>query len=127
MGTPISGKDGKVTVNATDIGDVTKWTLDESSNNPAYASNSTSGSKKRVAGVKDSSGTIEYELDTAAAEPLTVGATATLKLYINATKYYSVPAIIDSIGTVCDVDTGAIVAHSAKFSGNGAITPPSLP
>ena len=127
MGTPISGKNGKVTVASTDIGDVTKWSLDLESNNPAYASNSTSGVKKRVAGVKDSSGSIEYKLDSAAALPLAAGDTVTLKLYINASKYYQGDVIIDKVGVVTDIDTGEIVAQTAQFSGNGAWTPPSLP
>ena len=92
----ISGKSGKVLIGATTLAHITNWSLATVSRNPAYASSATGGYKKRVAGVKEASGTIAFKLDLA--DPLTddftEGAEVTLLLYLDAAKFYSVPAVI---------------------------------
>lgn len=117
----ISGKDGKVIQGSTDITDTLGWTINKMSNNPAYASNATAGVKKRVAGVKDSNGTFTYAYQ-GAAEEITEGSSYTLKLYLNATKFYTVAAVIDSISANVDINDGGIVSYTANWSGNGAVT-----
>ncbi len=123
----ISGKDGKVMIGATTLADITFWTLATASNNPAYASSATSGHKKRVAGVKDASGSIQGKLDVA--DPVTddfdEGDAVTLLLYIDATRFYSVPAIIDSINFEVDIDTGEVIGWTADYSADGAWTKPT--
>jgi hypothetical protein len=39
----ISGKDGKVLIGAVALADITRWTFNATSANPAYASSSTAG------------------------------------------------------------------------------------
>lgn len=126
-GLGISGKDGDVKIGATSICEIRKWSFNPKSNNPSYASNKTSGYKRRVPGVKDGSGTLEGAWDpaTPAVSVIDVGTEVTLLLYINATQNYSVPSVIDSFKLDVDVDEGEIVSWTADFSTNGAWTNPS--
>ena len=48
-----------------------------------------------------------------------------LLLYIDATRFYSVPAIIDSINFEVDIDTGEVVGWTADYSADGAWTKPT--
>lgn len=122
-----SGKDGKVLAGATQLAEITKWTFNPKSNNPAWASSDSAGYKKRVAGVKDGGGSIEGKFDSSSKFYTLVaeGDEVTLKLYLDATRYYSVPAIIDDYSLTVDMDTGDVVGWSANFSTNGAWTEPA--
>ncbi|MGE3406806.1 MAG: hypothetical protein AB7I37_08335 [Pirellulales bacterium] len=119
-----SGKDGKVLIGGTSLADITHWSLRTLSHNSAYASSSTGGHKKRVPGIKDASGTIAFKLNTS--DPITddfdEGSSVTLLLHLDATRYYSVPAVIDAIRLEVDIDSGQVVGGVAEFSGNGAWT-----
>lgn len=125
----ISGKNGKVNDGTSDIVEVTGWTLHTESNNVAYASSSTAGYRKRVAGVRDGGGRVEGKLDATASSAITdvldVGDELTLKLYVDATHFYSVPAVIDTLDVEVDVDTGQPVGWRGEFSTNGAWTEPT--
>jgi hypothetical protein len=123
----ISGKGGKAQIGSTDISEITKWSFNPTSNNSAWASSDTSGYKKRVAGVKDGSGSIEGVFDEEDEIYLTFepGDSITLKLYIDASKYYSVPSLIDSFSIEVDLNDGEVVGWSADFSINGAWTKPT--
>jgi hypothetical protein len=122
-----SGKDGKVMIGAAAIADVTKWTLRTTSNNVAYASSSTGGFRRRVAGVKDGSGTIAFKLDVE--DPITdeleEGDAVTLLLYLDDSRHYSVPAVIDALQWEVDIDRGEIIGGTAEFSIDGAWTKPT--
>lgn len=133
-----SGKGGKVKVGSTAIAEVTKWNFKPTSNNPSWGSSSSNGYKKRVAGVKDGSGSFDVKIDRSSLFLATVkeGDEVTLNLYLethfdNATppvedsKYYIVPAIIDSVDVNVDVDNGEPVSATIEFSSNGAWTNPS--
>lgn len=123
----ISGKDGKIEIDSTQLADITSWTLNTTSNNAAYASSSTSGYKKRVPGVKDGSGSVQGKLDIS--DPITddfeEGSAVTLKLYIDATRFYSVPAVIDSLAIDVDIDNGDVVPFTANYSTDGAWSKPT--
>jgi hypothetical protein len=123
----VSGKDGKVMIGAAMIADVTKWTLRTAAGNVAYASSSTAGFRRRVGGVKDGHGTIAFKLDVA--DPITdrldEGDSVTLLLYLDASRHYTVPAVVDSLQWEVDVDRGEIVGGVAEFSIDGAWTKPS--
>lgn len=123
----ISGKNGQVKIGATTLADVTQWTLQKLSNNPSYASSSTAGHKKRVAGVKDARGVVQMKFNDAAAAGLDEGDSVTLLLYVDATHFYSVPALVDSYRVDVDINTGEIVGATAEFSANGAWTEPTFP
>ncbi len=123
----ISGKDGKVMIGAAALAEITDWTFHTTSVNHAYASSSTGGFRRRVAGVKDGSGSIGFKLDPAA--PITddfdEGSAVTLLLYLDATHFYSVPAMIDSIQLAVDISSGDVLGGTAQFSATGAWTKPS--
>jgi hypothetical protein len=123
-----TGKDGKVFVGASEVTEITKWSLKLSSNNPDYSSSSTAGYRARRAGNKDSSGSFEFKVDVDGAPQFTLfgpGDEVTLKLRLMTGKEYTVPAIIDDIDIDCDVDGAGIVTGVAAFSGTGAVTEPN--
>lgn len=122
-----SGKDGKVLIGATPLASITHWSFRTFANNPAHASSATGGVKTRDPGVKDASGEVTFLLDFT--DPITdqleEGALVTLKLYLDATRFYSVPAIIDVIEFAdIDIDDGRTIGGTAKFSGTGPIVKP---
>jgi len=124
-----SGKDGKVEVDSSEVAEVLAWQLTTTSNNPAHASSSTQGAKTRNAGVKDARGSIQFKLDFS--NPITdqfdEGTKATLKLYLDATRFFTVPAIIDQIvWDDVDVNDGETIGGTANFSGTGPITKPAF-
>lgn len=123
----VSGKDGKVMIGVATIADVTKWSLRTMSNNVAYASSSTAGFRRRVGGVKDGSGTIAFKLDVG--DPITnrlnEGDAVTLLLYLDGTRHYTVPAVIDALQLEVDIDRGDILGGVAEFSIDGAWTKPA--
>lgn len=125
--TTISGKNGKVMVGAAALAEITDWTLHTTSRNHAYASSSTGGYRRRVAGVKEASGTIGFKLDVSSAITNTFdeGSSVTLLLHLDATHFYTVPAIIDSLRLAVDISAGDVLSGTAAFSSNGAWTKPT--
>jgi len=122
-----SGKDGMVYSGDTKIAQITKWSLTCTSKNPEYSSSDAPGQTTRVAGVKDAKGSFEFKCDDTSPAYSTIqnGGTYTLKLYLNATKYLTVPAIIDDEKFDVDISGGETVSGSASFSQTAAITRPS--
>lgn len=123
----ISGKDGKVKLGSATLADITHWKFRTTAGLAAYASSATGGYKRRVAGIKDGGGTLEGKLDPghAVSDDFEEGAAVTLLLYIDATRFYSVPAIIETFRLEVDIDRGDIVGWQADFSTNGAWTKPN--
>jgi len=123
----ISGKNGKVLIGGTPLAEITDWTFHATSVNHAYASSSTGGYRRRVAGVKDGAGSIGFKLDPAS--PITddfdEGSSVTLLLYLDATHYYTVPALIDAIQLAVDISSGDVLGGTATFSANGQWTKPN--
>lgn len=121
-----SGKDGKVMIGATDLAHITSWSFNPVSNNPSWASSSTAGFKARVAGIRDGSGTIEgkYDKTDPIDDRIREGDCVTLLLFQDATRKFTVPAIIDGMSFEQDMDDGDVVTWSADFSSTGAFTYP---
>ncbi len=128
-GAGFSGKDGTVKIASTDVAEIRNWKFNPKSNNPRYASNKTSGYKRTVAGVKEGSGSMsgawDHSIDFLAV--VDVGTAVTLKLYTDATHFFSVPSVIDDCSINVDVDNGEIVSWDSNFSTNGAWTNPASP
>ncbi len=122
-----TGDDGKVLIGSTPLADITAWSLETTTRSVAYASSATGGYRKRLAGVKEGRGRIQFKLDVA--NPLTnqfdEGSAVTLLLYLDATRFYSVPAVIDSIQIQVDIDGGELIGGQADFSTDGAWTKPT--
>lgn len=115
----ISGKDGQV----NDFDDITGWSINVTSNNSAYASSSTAGWKKRVAGVRDWSGSFSGKFNDVL--PVAEGEEVALTLALDDTDSFSGTAVIDQISLQVDVDNGDVVGFTANFSGSGELTSPA--
>jgi len=122
-----SGKDGKVLAGATQVAEITGWSLNPTANNPSWGSSSVPGFKQRVAGVRDATGSFDYKYDVSSRVHATLkeGDTVTLNLYFNATDYIIVPAVIDAMTFEVDVSDGEVHGGTCSFSQTAAITYPS--
>lgn len=120
----VSGQYGKIMIGASTLAECTKWTWNEEVVDSAYASCSTSGNRSRVAGTKDSTGTLEGILDPSddIHNYILAGDHVTLKLYYTATKYHSVPAQINKIGQEVDIEEGNVIRWTADFGQTAAPT-----
>ena len=119
---PISGKDGSVEVDGSAVLESRKWTLKRTSDNKEYASTETGGNKKRVAGIKDWSGSIDCYAPEGADVTISEGQAITVTLKKDATHSYAGPAIVDDIDVETDIEGGELTGVSIAFSGNGALT-----
>lgn len=124
---PISGKSGKVLIGATAVAEVTKWRFDKEAFARRYASSATGGFKRTLSGVQSGSGTIEFKFDMTAASPLVQGAAVTLLLYLDASHFYSVPAVVTGVKVEVDIDGGDVIGGVAAFDTDGPWTEPTLP
>jgi len=117
-----SGQYGEIQADGSTLVECTEWTLTEEIAEQVYASVATNGWRQRVAGTKDCSGTCGGIFDPA--DPIhdyiEIGDSVTLRLYFSATKYHSVPAIINSIETNLNIEEGEIIRYNVNWGGNGA-------
>ncbi len=122
-----SGKDGYVELAGVKAAQITKWDLTCSAKNPEWSSSDTPGQMARVLGVKDAKGTIEFKVDDTSPfySAAQAGAALTLKLYLTAGKYFTVPAILDDEKYSVDINSGETVSGTASFSQTAAVTYPS--
>ncbi len=127
MSQPISGKNGLIKIGGNAVAEVTRWTFTKQANSSRYASSGTGGFKRSLPGVKSGGGEIQFKFDIAAASPLAEGAMVTLLLHLDATHYYTVPAIITRFEVEVDIDSGDVIGGSARFDTDGAWTEPTLP
>ena len=126
MSQPISGKSGFVKVGDSTVAEVTKWSFIKQAASSRYASSSTGGFKRSIAGVKSGSGQIEFKFDMAADSPLVEGAAVTLLLYLDATHFYSVPAIVTRVEVEVNIDSGDVIAGATNFDTDGAWDEPTF-
>lgn len=128
-----SGRKGSVQANGVAVAEVINWSFNPTSNNPAWASSSSPGYKQRKPGVKDGSGSVTVKFDDSSGagvqDFLQYGAAEdevalTLKLYLNDTQFFSIPAVIDGISYEVDINDGEVVEASFDFSINGEWTDP---
>ena len=111
----ISGKDGTLTVGGSPQSHVLNWVLNVISENHAYHSNASAGSRQRTAGVKDSNGTFDM-IDTPSFE---AGDEVELVLYTNQ-DIWTLTALIDQVTVTAPIDAGSNVTFAVTFSGHGA-------
>lgn len=117
--------DGVTYVN---IPEVRRWTLNKGGEKKTYASSSTSGGRRNIAGAKDFSGSISvYHDATARLESIGLEEQVTgyLKLFEDSGQFWICPAYIDSIGVNTDIESGAIIDGDIAFSRDGEIVPPA--
>jgi hypothetical protein len=123
----ISGVAGSVQIGSSALVECTGWTFNKKVSVHKYASCATGGFKAAVPGVKDGSGSISGKYDDAdpIEDAIDVGDSVTLKLYVDADDFYSVPSVIESLDLTVDIDEGEIVGWEAGFQTNGAWTNPT--
>lgn len=120
----ISGKSGHVTITAVEAPDMTKWSIGQSVNIKAQATNSTAGWKERIAGVADASGSMSIVQASAAASPLTPGSTFAAVFDIDGTaaNTYTGTIMIESFdGYEVNMDDGGEVIATYKWGAHGAL------
>jgi len=127
MSEPISGKDGKVLAGSAVVAEVTRWRFQKDAATRRYASNATGGSKRSLPGVQSGGGTIEFKFDLSAPSPVAQGTAVTLLLYLDATHFYSVPAVVKTVKLLVDIDTGEAIGGTTEFETDGPWTEPTLP
>ena len=117
----ITGKDGDVKIGNTQLAEVTSWSFDPEVNVVEYASNKTQGAKRRIAGSKSASGSIEgvFDEDLPIYTQMTEGSEVTLNLIKSPTRKIVVPSVIEKMGFEVNIDDGEIIKWSSDFSSNG--------
>lgn len=125
-GTAITGQFGDVKIGAVQIAEVGKWAFAPKVPVVTYASNKTGGYKQATYGPVEATGTINgyYAPENPITSQIDVGDFVTLKLYIDAVGFYSVPCVIDSLALNVDIETGAFVSWTANYTLNGAYQNP---
>ena len=122
----ISGKNGKITLGASDLAEVRNWRFSMNANIKKYASSSTAGHEKSVKGMFG--GTVSAELVYDPADPLEdrlkVGDTATLLCKDNATRTWTIPVRISTMDHEVQVEEGEPLTMSIEAECNGAWTYP---
>ena len=118
MADPVSGKDGTVHWDTSQLSQVTAWNLSEVCETKPYHTNESGGTRKRVAGVMDWTATVTVK-DRPTCNP---GDTATLELALDSGGYYSGPGILQARDPTVDIDGGEINSWDLRFEANGAMT-----
>lgn len=126
MAKAVSGQYGTVHVGSSEVIEVTGWTFSRKANVHQYASNTSNGYKRAVAGTKSGSGNVSgrYDPTNPPEDSFGEGDEVTLKLYTTATKFFQVPSVIENVDYECDMDEGEIVSWEASFVADGEWTEP---
>lgn len=111
----ISGISGNVNTKST----VGKWSVDSTNDLQAIVASNTKGGTTHLAGNNDWSGEYEAMGYTPSSLP---GTALTFVGCLDATKGASGTAIVDEVSIEIDIEGGAPIKHSCKFSSNGALT-----
>ncbi|MBX7164808.1 MAG: hypothetical protein K1X74_00545 [Pirellulales bacterium] len=123
----LSGRDGKVLVGGATVADVSGWHFMTRAEGKTYASSATAGFRRRTSGARHGQGKLQGKLDRGAAihEAFAEGDTVVLRLHLSPTHYYQVPAVIDALRLVVDVERDEVTGWEAEFTSDGAWTEPN--
>lgn len=124
----LSGKNGSLVVSGGSLADITSWRFTTTADNVSYASSATGGFRRRIGGARHGFGNVSFVLNTAdpATARLVAGDAVTLQLHLDPTRYYYVPAVIDSIQLTVDVNQREPIRGSAEFTTSGAWIDPNF-
>lgn len=122
----LHGSNALVKLDANTI-EAAEWTFDWN-NELADVTVFGNDSRRRIAGLSDSSGSFKGPVDDSqllhsGSLAYVPGDAETVKLYINATQYYQVSALIETFSVSAPVD--GVVEITCTFQGNGDVTPPA--
>lgn len=121
-----SGKSGSIRYDvggvATTVIDCTGWTMDRTVELQEYAACSTNGNYANIPGNVRATGNLTgYTDDTAHISSFfDVGDEILLYLYLNATRFHQVPAIIESVSEEVQVEQGSLVGWQATYKNQGS-------
>lgn len=124
----ITGKNAKVyagAAGATLVAGAHNWTLDYAGDTPESTDYASAGVKDFIAGNTGWSGTFDIKYDTAqdphaaAGANINPNALLVLKLYLNATKYYTGSAYVT--GVTCAAPQAESITYSVRFQGTGTL------
>lgn len=126
-----TGRDGRVLRDDAEVADISAWSLLTASRGKSYASSATGGYRRRLPGVKEATGKIAGKLGAAPGvaainPPLVEGETVVLKLHVSPAHFYEVPAVVDSVRVVVDVERDEIVGWEAEFTADGPWIEPAF-
>ena len=125
MAGPISGKNGNLHIGtgaATEVADVRNWRLSRTADNPAYNSSDTGGVTKRLSGNTDWSATFTAYFQDDADVSVSEGDEVTIKLYVDASRYYEGNAIVSRIEEEVPIEDAGLVGYEVEVEANGELT-----
>jgi hypothetical protein len=121
--------------NFVEIPEVRVWNLRISDDAKQYASSSTGGGKRRIAGAEDFSGSMSVYVDRSgtgtndAGFDVTLGikggAYGVLKLYEDATAFYQGGVYISDVAVSADIEGGGILPAEISFERDSALVYPT--
>jgi hypothetical protein len=117
--------DGSTYVN---IPEVRRWALNIGGEKKTYASSSTGGGKRNIAGAEDFSGTISVYHDATArlgSIGLRSRVTGFLRLWEDSGDFWIAPSYIDSVGVNVAIETNDLVDGEIAFSRDGSLLEPT--
>ncbi|REJ66208.1 MAG: hypothetical protein DWQ31_15555 [Planctomycetota bacterium] len=122
----VSGNEGQVLSDGVALAEIIRWSLQTRATNVSYASSATAGYRKSLPGRKQAQGRFTFALNTSdpVSGQLDEGDQVELRLCVDATHFYLVPAIIDVVELEVDIAAGPLVQGTAEFSSDGAWTAP---
>lgn len=118
----ITGKDGSVAVDSTNVSQITSWSISIEADTLEFTNFDSAGWKENKGSLKSWSGSIEGFADTAQTATLAVGSTVTLTLVEGGTgsSTYTGDAVVTSKSV--DSSTAELVSVSFDFTGTGTLT-----
>lgn len=126
----ITGRDGRVLRDGAAVADIAGWSLLTAARGKSYASSATGGYRRRVAGVREASGKVAGKLGgespASLGGVLTEGDAVVLRLHVSPAHWYEVPAVIDTLRVVVDVERDEIVGWEAEYTADGEWTEPEF-
>lgn len=115
-------------VTYANIPEVRKWTMTITRNAKEYASSSTGGGKRKLAGAENFDGSLDVYHDAdnrLHALGMDAGVTGYLKLWEDDTDFYIAPVYLDDVSTDVDIEGEGLVEGAVSFSRDGALTYPA--
>lgn len=122
-----SGKNGKVTIGGSALGDVLQWDFNKRTAVHKRNTSSSAGSVVTVAGRFEGDGTIRALVNTTSpyTAKLDDGQLVALKLYVDATRFYAGNARIENVQVGTNIDEAGFVEVSFTFHTDGAWSNPT--
>ena len=108
----------------TVVDNTAEWSISITAATVDYATNSTSGWKRRCAGTKDWSGTVRLYIHSGAAAALSVGTAYDVEFHVDGggANYYAGSAMVNDINNVtANIETGEPIGFEYALGANGVL------